>query len=331
MKKVVLLVTFCGLLFSAVFAQQDPMFTKYMFNSLHFNPAYAGSKDHMSITLLHRDQWWGLEGGPKTQSFTIHSPLNDEKIALGLGVTNDAIGPTNSFSVMTSYAYRLIFSDGSKLSFGLQGGLVNWRADFSGLDIVNTTDPAFNEMQPSMWLPNFGLGVYYYNKYWYIGLSAPKILEWNLIENTGNFPAQTYRHYFLTGGGAFNLSSSVIFKPSFLIKNVGLFNLEFRNQSSLAPQINAPTEFDIDVSFLFYEALWTGVSFRSAFEVFNDRSSFDSVDIWAAYYLRNGFRIGASFDYILTELRNPAQGSFEVMLGYEFNYKGTLIVTPRYF
>ncbi len=330
MKKVLLLVAFLGLLITSISAQQDPMFTKYMFNSLHFNPAYAGSKDHMSITLLHRDQWWGIQDAPKTQSFTIHSPLNDEKIALGLGVYNDAIGPTNTFNVMTSYAYRLVFNDGSKLSFGLHGGIENWRADFSQLDLQNVTDAAFNDLQPSRWLPNFGIGIYYYNKYWYLGLSAPKLLEWDLVASAGSLPAQTYRHYFLTAGLAFPLSSSIIFKPSFLIKNVGLFGA-FNSSNPQQLDINAPTEFDIDLSLLFYEALWIGTSFRSAFEVFDDRSSFDSIDIWAAYYLSNGLRVGASFDYTLTELSTPAQGSFEVMLGYEFNYKEKLIVTPRYF
>lgn len=336
MKKILLpalLLLFIG---SSVSAQQDPMFTKYMFNSLLFNPAYAGSKDHMAITLLHRDQWWGIEGGPKTQSFTIHSPLNDERIALGLGVYNDAIGPSNTFNVMTSYAYRIIFGDGGKLSFGIQAGVMNWRADFNKLNIDNQADMAFNEMQPSMWQPNFGAGIFYYKQYWYLGISVPNIIEWEFTAengNTGNeFIAQQFRHYFITGGLAipFDGANTIIFKPSFLIKNVGLFG-EFKPEDNPFANIGAPTEFDIDLSFLFYEALWVGASFRSAFEGFNGTSSFDSVDIWAAYYLRNGFRIGASFDYTLTELRNPAQGSFEVMLGYEFNYKEKLIVTPRYF
>ena len=95
--------------------------------------------------------------------------------------------------------------------------------------------------------------------------------------------------------------------------------------------VGAPTEFDIDLSLLFYEALWVGASFRSAFEGFNGDSSFDSADIWVAYFLRNGFRVGAAFDYTLTELQRPAQGSFEVILGYEFSYKESAILTPRYF
>ncbi|MFT7450221.1 MAG: hypothetical protein ACI9VN_000936, partial [Patescibacteria group bacterium] len=60
-------------------------------------------------------------------------------------------------------------------------------------------------------------------------------------------------------------------------------------------------------------------------------SSFDSVDIWASYYLQNGLRIGASYDYTINKLRTYVNGSFEVMVGYDFNYSSNKVITPRYF
>jgi hypothetical protein len=77
--------------------------------------------------------------------------------------------------------------------------------------------------------------------------------------------------------------------------------------------------------------LWVGTSFRSAVEVFNKKSTYDSVDLWFAYYLSNGVRIGAAYDYTLTKLQRAAGGSFEIMAGYEFNYQTRKTVTPRYF
>ena len=319
---------------SLSFSQQDPMFTKYMFNSLIFNPAYAGSKEHMAITLLHRDQWWNIEGGPRTQSFTIHSPLNEERVALGLGLYNDVIGPTRTVSIMTSYAYRLELGEGGKLSFGLQAGMMNWQADYTQLILDNPTDFAFMEATPNFWKPNFGVGIFYYTDFFYVGLSVPHILDIELYEDAPpDFIARQFRHYFLTAGLAIPLqgSRSTVFKPSILIKNVGLFG-EFRNPTHTYANIGAPTEMDIDISFLFHDALWVGASFRTALEAFvNQTSSFDSVDFWAAYYLRKGFRIGVSYDFTLTQLRPYAQGTFELMLGYEFNYKGEVIQHVRYF
>lgn len=333
MKKILLPTFLLVLMAFSGSAQQDPMFTKYMFNSLVFNPAYAGAKDHMSVTLLHRDQWWGIEGAPKTQSFTIHSPLEGDRVGLGLSVIRDEIGPTKTLSAMASYAYRLELGQG-KLCLGLQAGALNWRADFNQLDIQNATDPAFmNAMTPNMWLPNVGAGIHYYipNKF-YIGAASPHLLQFTLRKGSGGagmdtVMAQQYRHYYLFTGGAVRLNSLMVFKPSLLVKNVGLFAKEDEN----GMQIGAPTEFDIDLSLLMYDALWVGTSFRAAFEGFNQTSSFDSGDIWVSYYLRNGFRIGASYDFTLTKLRPFAQGSFEIMLGYEMNYKTKQIVTPRYF
>lgn len=322
-------------------AQQDPMFTKYMFNSLMFNPAYAGSKDHMSITLLHRDQWWGIEGAPKTQSFTIHTPLKRNRVGIGLSVYNDKIGPSNQLNISGSYAYRIPFGDNGdkgKLAIGLQAGILNWRADLDGLNLENEIDEAFDEGRVNYWLPNFGVGLHYYSKYFYVGLGVPHLIDHDLRKdftdqidpnNPQNY-AKQYRHYFLTGGVAIPVSKSIVFKPSFLIKNIGLFG-EFTKDE--LRDVASPNEIDLDVSFLFYEALWIGASFRTSFEAFGKgkTSSMDSADLWAAYYLRNGFRIGVAYDYTLTDLQSYAQGSFEVMLGYELNFKESKIVTPRYF
>ncbi len=320
---------FCG---SFAFGQQDAMFTKYMFNSLIYNPAYAGAKDHLAVGLLHRTQWWGIDGAPSTQTFTIHTPLRNERVGVGLSAYSDVIGPTHSVGGNLSYAYRIPIGRG-KLSIGLQGGVTSWRADFTKLLLDDGTDSAFNDdPTPSFWLPNFGAGLYYYTKRFYVGLGVPNLVEFDLRKNAENVPiyARSYRHYFATVGAAFPLNGdALIFKPSIFVKNVGL--LSDLNKDAAYQNIGAPTEFDIDLSLLFFQAFWIGASFRSAIEAFNNTSSFDSVDIWASYYMMNGLRIGAAYDYTLTKLQPEAQGSFEIMLGYEFNYRTKKAVTPRYF
>ncbi len=316
------------------FAQQDPMFTKYMFNSLVFNPAYAGSKDHMSIGLLHRTQWWGIDGAPVTQSFTVHTPLKNERVGVGLSVVNDKIGPTNNLGANVSYAYRIpVGANGAKLAIGLQAGVENWRADWNQLNLPEANDPTF-DLSPNKWLPNFGAGVYYYSKSFYAGFSSPHLVEYDLRDEVGtqgeNIWARQYRHYFFSVGGAIPLSGDdLIFKPSLLVKNVSLF--QGLRKDEQFQTVGTPTEFDIDLSVLFYQAFWLGLSYRSAIENFDDTSSEDSIDIWASYFLKNGLRIGAAYDYTLTELQPEAKGSFELFLGYEFDYDTRKTVTPRYF
>ena len=312
-------------------AQQDPMFTNYMFNSLTFNPAYAGSRDHLTVNLLHRTQWWGIDGGPVTQTLSMHTPLKNDRVGVGFSMVNDKIGPTNSLSGNFSYAYRVPIGK-TRLSIALQGGFNNWRADWSKLSYVNPEDPAYQE-SPNLWNPNFGAGVYWYSKYWAFGAGVPRIVEYDLRKpDDANLPiyAREYRHYFFSGSGAIPINGqNLIFKPSLLVKNVGL---DSKLRKDVAFQkIGAPTEFNIDLSLFFYETLWVGASFRSAIEAFNDKSSFDSADLWAAWYLDNGLRIGAAYDYTLTKLQQASGGSFEIMLGYEFDYKLKKTATPRYF
>lgn len=337
MRKLLTLFTFIALVSGTALAQQDAMFTKYVFNSLHYNPAYAGAKDHMAVGVLHRTQWWSIEGAPNTQSFFAHSPLKNKRVGIGLNVFNDNIGPTNNLGANISYAYRIPFGDnGAKLAIGVQGGIENFRANWGELVIYQGEGPdaAFQD-NPNLWLPNFGAGIYFYNKKFYAGVSVPHLIENGLYSDnraiTQALWARQYRHYYLTAGAAFELNGEdLIFKPSILVKNVGL-DSKLRKDEQFN-SIGAPTEFDVDLSLLFYQSLWLGASFRSSIEVFSDgTSSFDSADVWAQYMLANGLRIGAGYDFTITQLQRVAGGSFELMLGYEFDYETKRTVTPRYF
>ena len=128
-------------------AQQDPMYTQYMFNMLAINPAYAGSRNVVSATALYRNQWSGLNGAPETTTFTIDAPFKDKKIGLGLQVFSDKLGITNTTGVVLSGSYRIRMDKGT-LSFGLQGNVANRRADFTqvSLDPNNSSnDLAFQD------------------------------------------------------------------------------------------------------------------------------------------------------------------------------------------
>ncbi len=331
MKKTITFLAFAILIGQFAYAQQEPMFTKYMFNSLIFNPAYAGSKDYLSIGLLHRTQWYEIEGAPHTQTLTAHTPLRNERVGVGFSLVNDIIGPSKTTGANLIYSYRIPIGN-SKLCIGLQGGLESYRADWSSLNLENITDPSF-QTNVSKLLPNFGAGLYFYNRSFYIGASVPHLVEYDLRQEQDlEIYARQVRHYYFMTGLAIPLNGdALIFKPSILVKNVGLDKSASKLEAF--KNIGAPNEFDIDISFLFQETLWLGASFRSAFNAFGKEklSSYDSADIWLSYLMKNGFRIGAAYDYPLTELSNVTSGAFEIMLGYEFNFKEKRIVTPRYF
>ncbi len=318
-----------------------------MFNTLTYNPGYAGSRGYMSIVALHRDQWlgWGdganSDGRPVTQTFSIHSPVN-KSVGVGLNLVNDQAGAHHNTFLNVSYAYRINFGKAT-LSLGLQAGAMSYKADWSRLDFkdARAIDNAFNQGNPSKVLPDFGAGIFLYSEKFYAGASLPHLAQFNLREVSEAEQevirkwARNYRHFYLTTGGVFPINGeSLVFRPSLLIKTVGFFP-EFFKKGNLVREIGSPTSFDVDASFLFQKKLWLGVSFRSAFAAFVEqngrKSSYDSVDVWAAFLLENGIRIGFAYDYSLNEISNYSDGSFEVMLGYDFYREVEKVNSPRYF
>ena len=331
----------------ALRAQQDPMYTKYMFNSLAFNPAYAGTSDYLSAAAIVRDQWlsWdkgsGNGGAPMTYTASVHTPFQ-QRVGLGAFISQDQIGASAFTQLNLSYAYRLPLTESLQLSLGLQGGITHHNFDFSDLRFRDdpSIDDAFQGEAGSSWMPNAGAGAYLYSDRFYVGVSVPRLFESRLNGYNTNSACETctvrgarnYRHLYLATGAAFPLGSDdFVLKPSVLVKSVGLLS-DFATSSQSVSTVRTPTEFDVDVSMLFYQTLWVGTSFRSTFNyLFDGVSSHDSADIWAAFFLKNGMRIGMAYDYSLTDLQQYGNGSLELMIGYDMNFNVEKMATPRYF
>ena len=292
------------------YGQQDAMFTHYMFNTQSINPGYAGSRDALTLTGLHRSQWVGFDGAPVTQTLTGHMPLLNDKLGIGLSLLNDKIGPINTTSFYLDFAYKLQVSDKGKLSFGLKAGANLMNGTLNTLSLDESGDQAFQNNIESAFLPNFGFGMYYYETRWYVGLSAPKLLENDFTSNVstgGTDIASEKRHYFLIGGAVFDLNKELKLKPSTFVK--------------LTP--GAPIEFDLTALFLFKDKLWAGPMFRSG----------DALGALIGYQFTDQLSAGYSFDWSYTNTTFRYNGgSHEIMLRYDFffNNKGK-IRSPRYF
>ena len=285
-------------------AQQQVMFTQYMFNGLAINPAYAGSHDHASATFLAREQWVGLDGAPASQTFSLHSPINASGSAsLGGLVIHDKIGVTNQTTAYLAYAYRIRFEGSARLAFGLQAGFSNYN---SRLSQISTTDPTFASGDININRPNFGAGIYFNTNRFYAGVSVPQMVRSRLDVNNTDSDSRLERHYFATAGYVFDLNQDLKLKPNLLIKYVE----------------NAPVEFDINANLLIKELVWVGLSYRS----------FDSFDALFQIQVSKQFQFGYSYDFATTtDLRRVNSGSHEIMLQYNFVFGKKRIISPRYF
>ncbi|MCC6722992.1 MAG: PorP/SprF family type IX secretion system membrane protein [Saprospiraceae bacterium] len=335
------------MLLGKVQAQQEAQFTHYMFNTLVYNPGYAGSKEYLSAVAVYRDQWAakgekvGWAGRPITQTLSVHSTFK-KRVGLGLNIENASAGAREATYLSGIYAYRINFGKGT-LSVGLQGGILNWRADWNKLNFkeAQELDHAFANATPSLILPDFGAGLFFYTPNFYAGASMPHLANFQLREldpveqDEVRKWARVHRHFYFTTGGAIPLKGDdIVFRPSFLLKSVGLFNNFFR-QGNLVREIGAPVSFDLDAALFLYRKLWLGTSFTSAFAAFNNtgakQTSHTSFDLYTVLHLKNGLRIGLAYDYPLGKLKTVATGSFELLLGYDFYQEVDKAVHIRYF
>ncbi len=306
------------LLFSVIslsaLAQDEPVFSHYMFNSISFNPSYAGNKDNLQIQSNYRLQWIGLEGAPRTIQFSFDGPVY-KKMSAGLDIVEDKIGNFSTTKIYSNYAYRISLNGNSRISFGLALGYENRRLN-KGDGYI---DPAYNSIDLSQNTFNARSGIYLSNNDFYIGISGT-----NLIENETYFNAsklKPQRNLYLTTGYLFKLSETTVFYPSVLYKD------DFNNSSY----------FNFTGLIGYNSIIWAGISYRRGFELFsNNQSDFSNntsqvLGLLVDFEINNQLRLGYNFDYSLSYLKNYESGSHELSVSYFFgSKKSKRMLNPRY-
>ena len=286
-------------------AQQDAQYTQYMYNTINVNPAYAGSRGVLSVFGLYRAQWVGLEGAPNTAAASIHSPIENSRVGLGLTVSNDQIGISERNTVSTDFSYTINTSDSYKLSFGLKGSASLLNVDYNKLNKYDKNDPKFQNNIDNQFSPNIGAGVYYHSDKLYAGVSVPFILETKHFDDNTNSVAKDALHYYFIGGYVFDVSESTKFKPAFLIKSVK----------------GAPLQADLTANFMFHDKFVVGGAWRWS----------AAVSGLVGFQVDNNWFVGYTYDSDTTKLANYNSGSHEIFLRYEFKGKQEKIISPRFF
>ena len=284
-------------------AQQQALYSQYMFNGMSLNPAYAGSNEATSLTLLSRKQWLGMNGAPTTHTFSAHSPLKDERVGVGIMVIQDKIAVTSQTGIYGAYAYRIPVGKG-KLALGLQAGFTDYKSLNSELLKKNGGDPVFTDDIIQGFLPNFGTGFYYYDNNFYIGASVPHILTNEYLGKESFSIAKQARHYFLSAGYLFELNHHFKLKPNILLTGVE----------------GAPIDYDFNLNLLIKDVLWVGTSTHS----------FNAYDFLLELQLTDQLKFGYSYALAGNDFEKFESGSHEFMINYVFTFYKNKIVSPRY-
>lgn len=286
-------------------AQQDAQYTQYMYNPTVINPAYAGSRDVMSIFGLYRTQWVGLEGAPKTGTLSMHTPIENSRVGLGLSLVNDRIGPSDDTTLAADISYTIDVSYQYKLAFGVKGSANLINVDYTKLDIYDPSDPRYQQNIDNKFSPNVGAGVYLYSDNTYVGLSVPALLETSHYSGMSTYVAKEKIHYYFMAGHVFDLDYNLKFKPSALVKMTE----------------EAPLQVDLSANFLFNEKFTAGVAYRWS----------AALSALVGFQVSDGLFIGYAYDAETTKLANYNSGSHEIFLRFELFKKFDKIVSPRFF
>ncbi|WP_233209641.1 type IX secretion system membrane protein PorP/SprF [Flavobacterium sp. 9] len=287
------------------YAQQESQFTQYMYNTIGINPAYAGSRDVLSINGLYRTQWVGVDGAPKTMTFSLNTPLSN-RLGLGFSVVNDKIGPSNESNLAVDFSYNIPVSDQYRLFFGIKGSAQLLNVDFTKLSIENAIDPTYQYNIDNKFSPNVGAGVYLQSNKSYVGISIPYLLQSTHYDHSAISSVQEKMHLYLMGGYVFDLSDTWKFKPATLVKMV----------------VGAPVQLDLSANFLYNEKLTVGMAYR-----------WDAaLSAMVGFQVTPGLMAGYAYDFDTSKFGSYNSGSHEIFLRYEFSQGGnTSVVSPRFF
>ena len=296
----------------SLFAQVTPIYfhSQYLNNPFLINPAIAGSKDFHSINLSSRQAVAGIAGKPRTQILSYQGRLKKymkrnghinrnrnefSKIGLGGYIYHDVSGPLNKLGVQATYAYHLHLDkmELSHISFAISFSGFYYFIDYSDLNILR--DPLFDKGTKNTFVPDANVGVYYYTKHFFGGLSALQLFETPIKWEDGSYESLPLkRKYFMLIGSRFIIIKNVLFEPSIMIHVNGNNYYEFYNHMDL--NLKA-----------YVSQFLLGVSYRIK----------EGISLWGEYEYQN-YLFGLYYEFPFGEITSFNYGIIQVVLGFNF-------------
>ncbi len=291
-------------------AQLEPNYTQYFYNTMSINPAYAGSRGHLSTNLLYRTQWLGLDGAPQSQTLNIHGP-SSKHVGIGVTIINDNIGngTVQKTNFSGAFSYTLSFRNNQHLAFGIKAGGNLTSLDFFKLRRLSEGIPNDLQNVENRFDLNIGTGIYYYNEQFYAGISIPNFLKSEILNESNSviYVAEEQAHLYFMTGYVFQISRNIKFKPTALFSYVK----------------NLPVGLDISANFLFEEKFRIGAAYRID----------ASLSALMGFNINDNFLLGLAYDADAFRLGNIglSNGSLELFLRYEFINRRRKLASPRFF
>ena len=307
----------------AGWSQSTPVISQYMFNGLPLNPAVTGSRDALTFQMSHRDQWTGVEGAPRTETFAMHAPLEQDRLAVGLLVYSDRLGVSRRLGTLVNAAFRLRLQTGV-LSFGLAGGGVQSRHRWQDVSTQQDGDEVFDIGTETQVKPEFSAGIYYYTNQYYFSVSSPMFMQSITARNgrsdqPGPGPGGPTPPGAPTPGSGPDAAGQV---P--IMVNAGM-RIQASPAVAITPSMMVRSyagtlQLDVNMMALVEQRMEFGFSYRTN----------QAIVVLGRFRATDQIHIGYAYDVASGLLAKASAGSHEVTLSYDCRYK-TYTQNPRFF
>lgn len=283
-------------------AQLDPLYNQYLMNQAMVNPAYMGMYNMGHVSAISRGQWVGIEGAPMTHTLSAYSSISNHS-SVGLLFISDNFGINTNTDIMLSYAYRMELTRDSRLSFGIQGGPSFYVQDFTELNTLVTDDEAIGTGVNRFSNTNFGFGMMYSNKFFYLGAASPRMMR--SVVTQGDVLVATYEpSYNVTAGVLLAPTDVIQLKPSTLIRY---------QDGKLAVDLNG--------QMLVNEKFWLGVQSRN----------FSTGGVSFIYKHLYIYHFGYAFEFPFGAIGRGNWGIHELMFSVDLRLSNRHDVDDRFF
>jgi type IX secretion system PorP/SprF family membrane protein len=236
-------------------------------------------------------QWVGFDGAPKSGFFNLSLPLPAKRThflsarqGFGIRFEADQIGPyfTNRYGI--SYAAHFNFSQNTRLSLGVNAGMIQMGYDPSKSTTI-APDPTISK-ELSLTLPDASFGAWWNGENYYVGLVLNNLLRsrWTDFGTDSRFRL----HTLLYAGTRVKLTNKITLLPAALLK--------------IPPA--GPVAIDIQGMFDFQKRMNLGLGWRNT----------DAVILFAGVKINPRFTVNYSADIILSAINNQARSSHEISL-----------------
>ncbi len=295
MKRILIIIIFFVAV-GKITAQEQPHYSFYMLRQSLINPAALSTFDRISGAGFFNAQMVGFKGAPLVGALDVSFPIGKTGLVTGLFVQQDKIGATYKSTIGVGFGYRIKLNPQNFLAFGLNANAYMINADFTQLNVQDPNDPSLTANFNTFWSPNFKLGAYYFRRNFYVGFAVGNILTVNLPNYMNPDPSIDARfqdvHFYINAGWQKKFGNNAWkFQPSCLIKQIA----------------GSPTQFDVNIQFLYHEAFGFGVSYRSLNTIMT-QINYTHKDMFTIAY---AFNMGLGFD------NRTNYTGHEVMLGFK--------------